>query len=156
MKIDLRPVQVSDVDVFFEQQLSPAANAIAMFGSADPTDRANFDARWERTFANGPDASRTILADGEVAGYLVKFQIDGQTEVGYWLGETFWGKGIATEAFRQFIQSIDERPLHATSVESNIASIRVLERNGFRQVGAGPLFASGVGRAVDAVFFELA
>lgn len=155
MEIALRSVQSADVDTFFEHQLSLAANEMAKFGAADPTDRTAYDARWERTFANGLDASRTILVDGVVAGYLVKFTIADQTEVGYWIGKDFWGRGVATEAFSQFVRSIDERPLHATAVESNIASIKVLERNGFRRVGGESIFATGVGRHVDAVFFRL-
>jgi RimJ/RimL family protein N-acetyltransferase len=56
-------------------------------------------------------------------------------EIGYWLGEEFWGKGIITEAvgvisnygFDQF----DIVRLYANVFEWNKASVRVLEKNGY-------------------------
>jgi RimJ/RimL family protein N-acetyltransferase len=56
-------------------------------------------------------------------------------ELGYWLGETFWGRGIATRAVRAFtawgFQSFDVTRIQARVFESNPASARVLEKAGF-------------------------
>ena len=56
-------------------------------------------------------------------------------EIGYWLGEPFWGQGIATEAVRQMIEYtfyyFDIIRLYAEVFETNKASMRVLEKNGF-------------------------
>ena len=57
-------------------------------------------------------------------------------EIGYWLGEDFWGKGIITEAvgaisnyaFDQF----DIVRLYADVFDWNTASIRVLEKNAYQ------------------------
>lgn len=56
-------------------------------------------------------------------------------EIGYWLGEPFWGLGIATEALRQIVEYtfyyFDIIRLYAEVFENNKASMRVLEKNGF-------------------------
>lgn len=56
-------------------------------------------------------------------------------EIGYWLGEPFWGLGIATEAVRQMIEYIfyyfDIVRVYAEVFEHNKSSMRVLEKNGF-------------------------
>ena len=52
-------------------------------------------------------------------------------EIGYWLGEPFWGRGIATRALAEFLQVVTERPLRAHVAMHNIGSMRVLEKCGF-------------------------
>jgi RimJ/RimL family protein N-acetyltransferase len=56
-------------------------------------------------------------------------------EIGYWIGEPYWGKGIATEAIRQMVEytfyNFDIIRLYAEVFETNKASMRVLEKNGF-------------------------
>ncbi|MFY0022190.1 GNAT family protein, partial [Acinetobacter baumannii] len=56
-------------------------------------------------------------------------------EIGYWLAEPFWGQGIATEAVRQLVEYtfyyFDIVRLYAEVFETNKASMRVLEKNGF-------------------------
>lgn len=56
-------------------------------------------------------------------------------ELGYWLGEEYWGRGIVTEAIRRFAPWAMERfnltRLHADTFHDNPASARVLEKAGF-------------------------
>ena len=60
-------------------------------------------------------------------------------ELGYWLGEPFWGRGIMTEAVPAIVQLGFERlPLHrieAYVYDNNPASARVLEKAGFTLEG---------------------
>jgi RimJ/RimL family protein N-acetyltransferase len=58
--------------------------------------------------------------------------------IGYWLGREHWGRGIATDALREFLELVDERPLQATVAHANHASVRVLEKNGFRLLRVEP------------------
>ncbi len=55
--------------------------------------------------------------------------------VGYWLGEPYWGKGIATSAVRALVdyafKTFDLVRLEAVVFEWNPASMRVLEKTGF-------------------------
>ena len=57
-------------------------------------------------------------------------------EIGYWLGESYWGRGIATEALRTLTRYAIERHglsrLFALPFASNLASCRVLEKAGYR------------------------
>ena len=48
--------------------------------------------------------------------------------------QAFWGKGIATQALTDFLK-LESRPLHAHVAKTNIASIRVLEKCGFKRIG---------------------
>jgi RimJ/RimL family protein N-acetyltransferase len=56
-------------------------------------------------------------------------------EVGYWLGEDFWGRGFATEALRHFtayaFASFPFERLEAWVFATNPASGRVLEKSGY-------------------------
>ena len=53
-------------------------------------------------------------------------------EIGYWIGEPHWGKGIATIALGAIVQyafaNFDLVRLYATVFEPNLASARVLEK----------------------------
>lgn len=60
-------------------------------------------------------------------------------ELGYWIGEPYWGKGIATKAVELIAEyAFDELKLiriYAGAFEYNIGSIKVLEKNGFQKEG---------------------
>ena len=60
-------------------------------------------------------------------------------EFGYWIGEPFWGKGYASEACRALMGEADRHfgssPLKAGVFSDNPASVRVLEKLGFRLTG---------------------
>jgi ribosomal-protein-alanine N-acetyltransferase len=62
---------------------------------------------------------------------------DHLAEIGYWLGEEYWGKGIATAALRQMTEfgfsSRNFRKLCAPVLAANIASMRVLEKCGYQR-----------------------
>lgn len=56
-------------------------------------------------------------------------------ELGYWLGESFWGKGIMTEAVQLFTEEVFKLfnlvRIYAEPFAYNQASCRVLEKAGF-------------------------
>jgi RimJ/RimL family protein N-acetyltransferase len=58
-------------------------------------------------------------------------------EIGYFLGEPFWGKGIMTEAVKQMVEygfaNLDIVRIHTGIFEYNVASQRVLEKCGFKK-----------------------
>jgi ribosomal-protein-alanine N-acetyltransferase len=60
-------------------------------------------------------------------------------ELGYWVAEPFWGKGIAAEASRACVaeafRSSDARRMQARVIAGNAASCRVLDKLGFRHEG---------------------
>ena len=60
-------------------------------------------------------------------------------EIGYWLSETFWGKGIMTDAIIQMCEmafkSYDIVRIFAEPFSTNIASCKALEKAGFELEG---------------------
>jgi [ribosomal protein S5]-alanine N-acetyltransferase len=86
-----------------------------------------------------PAINMAIESDGQLVGGIGLI-LNGDVyiksgEVGYWVGEKFWGKGIATEAVRQMTEYafyyFDLVRLYAEVFETNKASMRVLEKNGY-------------------------
>jgi RimJ/RimL family protein N-acetyltransferase len=127
-EVRLRAVTEDDLPIFFEHQRDPVANRMAAF---PPRERDAFLTH---------DASgvvRTIELDGDVAGNVCLFGFEGRREVGYWIGREFWGRGVATRALSAFLHEVEERPIHAGVAETNVASIRVLEKCGFTAVETG-------------------
>lgn len=98
-------------------------------------DREPFMAHWSRVLKEETAVKKTILFEGEVAGNIVSFMDAGEREVGYWIGREFWGRGIATRALAEFLRLEERRPLHARVVRHNVASIKVLEKCGFKVTG---------------------
>jgi len=153
--IALRPVLPADLDVFFLQQLEPEGIRMAAFTHTDPSDRAHFDAHWAKIFADPIVTIRTILYDGQVAGNIACHTWFGPPEVCYYLGKDFWGTGIASRALEALLQLVPARPLTARAVKDNVASLRVLEKCGFRVVGSEKSFANGRGEEVEEIILEL-
>src|SRR5262245_9863763 len=130
--VSLREVTRDDLDLLFEHQRDPEARQVAAFTPKDPSDRAAFDARWERFFRDATIVHRAILVDDRVVGSVLKFVQDGKPEVTYWIAREHWGRGIATSALGAFLRVVDVRPLYARAATDNLGSIRVLEKCGFR------------------------
>lgn len=131
----LREVEDADLDAFFEHQSDSGASELADVASRD---RPAFDAHWARIRSDPETQIRTIDAGGQVAGYIFTFVNAGERVVGYWLGREHWGGGIATQALAAFVDIVAERPLRATVAPGNGASVRVLEKNGFRLLREEP------------------
>ena len=131
-EILLRDVTESDLPILFEQQLDPEATAMAAFPSRD---RESFMKHWANILANESVIVKTIEYEGRVAGSIVSWEMDGEWEVGYWLGREFWGKGIATHALAAYVRLVKTRPLFAHVARHNVGSRRVLEKCGFTVIG---------------------
>ena len=130
--IILREVTESDLPILFEQQLDPEATAMAAFPSRH---REAFMAHWARIMADEKGIIRTVLFNGQVAGNILSWEMEGEREVGYWFGREFWGKGIATQALAEYVNIVTTRPLYAHVAQHNIGSRRVLEKCGFKVIG---------------------
>jgi RimJ/RimL family protein N-acetyltransferase len=134
-EVRLRDVTEDDLPIFFEHQRDPIANRMAAF---PPRERDAFMTHWGAILRDASVVVRTIELDGDVAGNVVLFRFEGRREVGYWIGRAFWGRGVATRALSAFLHEVAERPIYAGVAETNVASIRVLEKCGFT-----PLETSG-------------
>lgn len=84
-----------------------------------------------------------IEVDGEAAGGIgIELHNDVErvsAEIGYWLGEAHWGKGIATEALiavtAEAFKRYDITRLYAVPFADHAASVRVLEKAGYVREG---------------------
>jgi RimJ/RimL family protein N-acetyltransferase len=128
MNLKLRDVRDDDLPTLFEHQRDPESVAMAVFRSRE---RSAFDAHWVKLRADPTVTAKVIDVDNRVAGYIGAFEREGKRFVGYWIARDLWGKGIASNALRSFLEIVDERPLHADVALSNKASVRVLEKCGF-------------------------
>lgn len=148
----LRDVEPADVDAFFEHQSDPEATAMAVFPARD---REACDAHWWRLLADDSLVTRTILADGAVAGNIGCWTQDGLRLVGYWIGRDYWGRGLATAALTELASEIPERPLHAWVAATNLGSIRVLEKCRFVEVDRHAEHNEHAGRVVEEILYRL-
>lgn len=86
-----------------------------------------------------PPTTFCVEADGQLAGSIgITLQEDvfrKTAEIGYFVGEEYWGKGVATEAIRQMVEYIQKKfeviRIYAEVFEFNKASMKALEKNGF-------------------------
>jgi [ribosomal protein S5]-alanine N-acetyltransferase len=80
-------------------------------------------------------------------------------EIGYWLGEAYWGRGIATKAVQGLSQrTLDGNDLYrlfANVFASNPASMRVLEKAGFQREGILRRAVVKEGVLLDTVVYAL-
>ncbi len=83
----------------------------------------------------------------------------GDYEIGYWLGEPWWGRGLMTEAVGRIVDfartELGLERLRSDYFTDNPASGRIQEKCGFRVTGRGRLNSQSRGCEVDAVFTEL-
>lgn len=86
---------------------------------------------------------RAIIIDGKAVGSVGVFvQNDVKrksAELGYWLGEPFWGKGVMSAAVRQIcaeaFEKFDIVRIYAEPFAHNAASRKVLQKAGFTLEG---------------------
>lgn len=60
-------------------------------------------------------------------------------ELGYWIGEPYWGNGFATKAIQQIVkygfEELKLARIYATVMEGNPGSMKVLINSGFKSEG---------------------
>jgi ribosomal-protein-alanine N-acetyltransferase len=86
-----------------------------------------------------PETYFAIEVDGEAVGAIgFGLHIDVErvsAEIGYWLSEQYWGRGITTDALKALTQYAIEKHhltrVYAVPFEWNAASFRVLEKAGY-------------------------
>ena len=80
-------------------------------------------------------------------------------ELGYWLAEPYWGKGIMTQmlvlAIRSYFFHADVIRVYANVYAGNVSSMRVLEKIGFRKCGIHRNACFKNGRFLDCHCYEL-
>jgi len=121
------------------------------------------DADYWLSFANQalPSIHYAIEFEGEAAGGIGVIAGEGTGrhtgQFGYWLGERFWGKGIATASGRAMVahafSGSQFARLEAPVFEWNPASMRVLEKVGFVREGVMKRSVYKDGQLIDSVMY---
>jgi RimJ/RimL family protein N-acetyltransferase len=138
-KSTLRPWRVGD-----EQSLVRNANNRAIWRNLRdlfPHPYTLADAEHWIKIANpkNPPCNFAIVVGGEAVGGIglaLKDDVFRRcAEIGYWLGEEFWGRGIVTEAVRAVTEyafsTFDICRVYAGVFEWNPGSMKVLEKAGY-------------------------
>ena len=153
-RLALRPLVTDDADALFP--LFANWNVVRYL-STPPWPYARDDARvFVDATVNGigdnPERAFAILLNGALIGivsFLMRPPGDLQRgpgpNIGYWLGEPYWGRGYMTEAARGFIARVFETDggdmIYSGAFTENAASLRVQEKIGFVVDGKTTLFS---------------
>jgi RimJ/RimL family protein N-acetyltransferase len=100
--------------------------------------------RWlARVTSQVPPTNFAITVNDELVG-VIGFEIERGprrycAEIGYWLGQGYWGRGIATQALQAVtgyaFEHHELRRIQAHVFSWNSASMRVLEKCGYQREG---------------------
>lgn len=84
--------------------------------------------------------------------------LNGEAELGYWIGRPYWGLGFATEASRAVVEiakTIGHKKLVASHFTDNPASGKVLRKLGFQSTGkTAQRHSNGRGIATTCALYE--
>ncbi|PKM94886.1 MAG: GNAT family N-acetyltransferase [Firmicutes bacterium HGW-Firmicutes-1] len=106
---------------------------------------------------------KAIVVDGKAVGSIGIFIKDDvyckSAELGYWLGEEFWGKGIMTEAIKEICNyafaKYDIVRIFAEPFAENQGSRRVLEKAGFELEGISKKSVFKNGKISDSCIYAI-
>lgn len=139
MQFQLRPWRPSDIDSLVRYANNPkiAANLTNQF--PHPYTREAGEGFIEMTLKSTPTRIFAIEIEGEAGGGIgLHTQTDihlKNLELGYWLAEPFWGKGIMSAAIQQMVvygfEHFDVNRIFARPFGTNIGSQKALEKAGF-------------------------
>lgn len=161
----LRPWQLSDATA-----LSTHGNSRAIWLNLRdrfPNPYSLADAEHHLRFVLSPegmtDVHLCVEVEGEAAGsisVLFKHDVNRRSaEIGYFLGQRFWGRGITTAAVGALTEyafaNFDLCRLYAVVFASNAASARVLEKAGYELEGRLRKSITKDGQTMDALLFAM-
>ena len=108
--------------------------------------------------ANGPFVYPIITNENINIGYVQACPIGEGFEIGYHIAQKYTGNGFATEAVKVFIPVIMDMlqidKIYGIVLEENIASHKVLEKNGFKLIFKGIDKYQGKDRKLRKYVFE--
>ena len=142
-QVTIRPIELSDADSVQQYASDAALAETCNVPHPYPVDGG---ATFVEGTVQGREAGKrytfAILYNSDFAGVMTLNAVDkeaGTAELDYWVAVPFWGIGIGTAAAAQAIRFAFEElglsTLQSCTLLNNVASARILEKNGFVQVG---------------------
>jgi RimJ/RimL family protein N-acetyltransferase len=113
--------------------------------------------------ASRPETNFAIDVEGNAVGgigFVLQDDVHRiAAEIGYWLGEPLWGRGIATAALCAVTEyafaTFELRRLYASVFEWNPASCRVLEKAGYSCEGKLKRSVIKDGKTIDQFLYAI-
>jgi len=157
-------------------ELSDARDLAAALSNKKVQDNLRDGLPYPYTVQDGKDYISVMLAEDENGTFAFAITVDNivigsigifrqgnihrQTaELGYYIAEEYWGKGIMTEAVRQICKYVfsesDIIRIYAEPFSYNAASCRVLEKAGFQCEGTLRSNAVKNGKVIDMKMYSL-
>ncbi len=149
----LRPFNLNDLDSLIEyaNNYKIAANLTNQF--PHPYTRESGEAFIKMATEQSPPTILAIEINGRASGGIgLHIQTDihiKNAELGYWLAEPYWGKGIMTKAVKHMVnygfKNLNITRIFARPFGTNIASQKVLKNAGFVLEGKfkGTIYKNG-------------
>ena len=113
---------------------------------------------WLKIVDNEEFNLNIFLNDNLIGGVGLTPAEDDFYELGYWLGVEYWGQGYATESVMQLLNyaksNIPCEKFKANVYKENVASRKVLEKNGFKRVEDREVFSISRQENVPSVNYE--
>jgi [ribosomal protein S5]-alanine N-acetyltransferase len=139
----IRPWRADDIDSLVRHANNKAISLNLRDRFPHPYTRTDAEEFLDRAVSTSPQIFFAIDLDGEAVGGVGIVPGDDieriSGEVGYWVGEEHWGKGLATMAAREMttycFETLGLHRVWACPFARNESSIRVLEKLGFRHEG---------------------
>ena len=141
--IKIRPLELSDI-----AELAKIANNKKIWDNLRnyiPFPYMESDAEFFIDLTKKEDPKQTfgIEYNGKLSGVIAlviqKDVYKKSAEIGYWIGEPFWGNGIATKAVKLIteygFEKLNLNRIYTGVFEYNTASMKVLEKNGYEREG---------------------
>ena len=145
MEFTLRKWKKSDADsvAFYANNKKIADKLRDVFIHPYSKDDAEFYINLCLSADEDKDLFFAIDVDGKAVGSIGVFKKEDvyrkSAEIGYWLGEEYWGNGIISDAVKQVCESAFEKldvvRVFAEPYANNAGSRRVLEKAGFKLEG---------------------
>lgn len=140
MQISLRPWHIGDLDVLVS--LANNKNIAQYMADVFPYPYTTENGKTFIDFANSKNNSSifAIVVNNEIVGSIgLHMQTDilrKNAEIGYWLAEKYWGKGIMTKVIEQSVNygftNLDIVRIFARIYGTNKASQKVIEKANFK------------------------
>lgn len=115
------------------------------------------DAEWWVNSGSKVGIAKAITINKELAGVIGvtpgEFERSRSAEIGYWLGESYWGNGVATKAVTLMTDNVFASTeiirLFAPIFAPNVASIRVAKKCGYKFEGVCEKVVYKKGQFID-------
>ena len=140
-RLSLRPWQEKDAEILFKYASDPEIGPLCGWQPHKSVEESLFTIT---NFLNGKECYAVCLKGSDepigscelkLNGHSNLFDSDDESEIGYWLGRPFWGKGYMTE----IVKALEERAFTTRQMkqiwccyhDGNERSKRVQEKSGF-------------------------